>query len=846
MQTRLYIRFNRLVIQTIDLPAGTYEVGRSEECDIQIQHPTIHRRHGQLQIAEKGCSFTEHGTHKVHSINQDSPVQLSDEIEIVTEDFMSDEKTDDIDIKRKNWQKIKKRKTIYGSLGILSFILIVVGAYLLVKSQFKSDPNELLTQVRSKIVEFERIKDPTAIAEYKSYGQYTDEDFRDQYGYCTGFLVAPNVVLSAAHCLWGSDFLDLYTSFEIRAFDDKKFKVKRVLGFDAVRDFVYLQMEGMESYGHLNFADSFNVGQTVYTLGNAHGQGIAIREGIMASETADLNDPTIKYIRYSAGASPGNSGGPLLDTQGHIVALVFAATGAENYNLGTSVKDLKVGFEKFVTDQKPKSVSIVLRRLLNFNGYQFLQKQLMPFLPDYGEYPELIQKINNQQLEFKMPLVFEDVAKETMDEVHKKSLEVISEIETELRAKNETILDWTSYVTEKTPAILPSQFDQSQNNFYLHNNRYYMNVSGFLDSPNRKDFRSYIETFDKEKKFDFQAYGMNTDLVIPEKKSQIIYYLPKDVSKGKKMLEDLSQGAIYSQTWITKENLDDEKVVDTFIKKYLGDDGVISGSYSAFIKPQAYKNFTISKIDKPAKLEKVVDGSGRSWNRFHLKLFDQIHIYIYCTSLPEGLTCVSRMLPVDDDYRREITEGSFRQRILAHFLENPYFWEPKALFEFLAQQSSQSFSSFKGVALKEADSAYKLNLQGFHLQLDIPKNAQSVRLQTGMYLNPQKKVIWTGYGAEWIEAKSKQLCGVGVEPLPTQSIYILNFMRDSLKKLKLKEDQKDIEVPKLWTEKISNKEGVSFQLYGYCAPIRENPMETGYFFADLKKAKPHKVVFKKL
>ena len=38
------------------------------------------------------------------------------------------------------------------------------------------------------------------------------------------------------------------------------------------------------------------------------------------------DEPDVKFIRYSAGTSPGNSGGPLLDARGRIVALVFAST----------------------------------------------------------------------------------------------------------------------------------------------------------------------------------------------------------------------------------------------------------------------------------------------------------------------------------------------------------------------------------------------------------------------------------------------------------------------------------------------------------------------------------------
>jgi V8-like Glu-specific endopeptidase len=353
--------------------------------------------------------------------------------------------------------------------------------------------------VRSKVVEFEKIKDLTAIEDYKKYGGFSDTDFRENMGYCTGFLVAPNVVLTASHCLWGSDFLDLQTAFEIRTADGKKFQPQQILGFDPVRDFLFLKIEGAESYGHLEFADDFKIGQTVYTLGNAHGQGIAIREGIMANETQDLNDPTIKYIRYSAGASPGNSGGPLLDSQGRIVALVFAATGAENYNLGTSCHDLKLGFKKFVENTEPKEIKIKVKKLFNFNLNTFLQKQILPFLAEYSEYPEVNELIDQIELTFEAPIPFELIGEKILTEVQQKSSLALKSVEEALLAKKQVVLDWRSFLSEKTPVIFPSQFDSSQNSFYKHNGRLYMKVAGFLDSPNRKDFRAYVEQLEKEK-----------------------------------------------------------------------------------------------------------------------------------------------------------------------------------------------------------------------------------------------------------------------------------------------------------------------------------------------------------
>ncbi|MBY0386344.1 serine protease, partial [bacterium] len=346
MNLKIVVRFNGLVLETMDLKPGNYDLGRGPENQININHPSVHRKHGNISFISNKWIYQDHETQKIQTIDNLEPIFLSSEIDLATEEYTFSEQTGSRSVLPR-----KKQRAFLAFSGALIAVLILGVAYFLIKNRLKhSDPNQLLSDVRSKIVEFEKIKDIEAIEDYKKYGGFSDTDFRDNMGYCTGFLVAPNVVLTASHCLWGSDLLDLQDSFELRMHDGKKFKPLQVLGFDPVRDFLFLQLAGAEEYGHLEFADDYKIGQTVYTLGNAHGQGIAIREGIMANETQDLNDPSIKYIRYSAGASPGNSGGPLLDADGKIVALVFAATGAENYNLGTSCHDLEKGFQKFVKD----------------------------------------------------------------------------------------------------------------------------------------------------------------------------------------------------------------------------------------------------------------------------------------------------------------------------------------------------------------------------------------------------------------------------------------------------------------------------------------------------------------
>ncbi len=839
MKIQLVVRFNGYPVDDLDLQPGEYSLGRNPDCSININHPSIHRNHGRIFFADGVWTYVDASTNKSVVISDDVPVRLTSSIELATMAYVASEETGDVSISP--WKlRTTKEKVFLGTLGAVSLLLLVTFAYYLIRAQGRhSDPNVLLSQVRSKIVEFEKIKNESAIQDYVDLGGFNEKDFRDNVGYCTGFLVAPNVVLTASHCLWGNDYLDLQTDFELRAYDGKKFKPVRVLGFDSIRDYLYLEMEGMEAYGHLDFADSYKIGQTVYTLGNAHGQGIAIREGIMASETEDVNDPSIKYIRFSAGASPGNSGGPLLDMEGRIVALVFAATGAENYNLGTSVYDVKKGFDAFVKAKTPQEIKIVAKKLFQFNPHAFLSKQILPYLSDYNEYPELAQKVLNMEFIFKTPIEFAKISEVILGEVFTKSEKVVEDIEKELLSKNEIILDWKSLASSKFPAIHPSQFDNSQNNFYKIKDRYYMKNAGFLDSPSKKEFKQYAEQFKKEQKFDFQAYGMNTELVVG---SEPLFYEPKDTGKTRQYFEELAQGTLYSQ-FLFDAKVTDENLVDRFLKNYFGPEGVLTSSYSAFIKPQSYKQFFIKEIKKAPEVADVSDGSGREWKRFHILLFDNLHLYVYCMNLPEGATCAARILPVDNAYRLGLVEAHFREHILAHFLENPYFWKPQAISKFKETPNGKALSSMRGVEFLSTGASYEYKVPYFSMQFKLPANMQSVRLQTGIYNDAKEGPVWTGYGADWIQTgASPEVCGVGIEPKGTQSSFVLNFERDVQKKLKLKEE-KDIkkeEIPKLWVQEIKAKNGISLNVYGYCAPLRENPIEIGYFFVDYKKARPMK------
>ena len=55
------------------------------------------------------------------------------------------------------------------------------------------------------------------------------------------------------------------------------------------------------------------VNDAVFAVGNALGQGVVVRNGVYTSDTPEEQSGQWRWLRFSAAAAPGNSGGPLID-----------------------------------------------------------------------------------------------------------------------------------------------------------------------------------------------------------------------------------------------------------------------------------------------------------------------------------------------------------------------------------------------------------------------------------------------------------------------------------------------------------------------------------------------------
>jgi len=113
-----------------------------------------------------------------------------------------------------------------------------------------------------------------------------------------------------------------------------------VLKYSSRRDFAVFSISNRIARRVLQPNTHPRLNEKVYTVGNALGQGIVIRDGLFTSSTAEERDGAWKWIRFSAAASPGNSGGPLLDRDGKLIGIVERKSQNENLNFALPIAEV--------------------------------------------------------------------------------------------------------------------------------------------------------------------------------------------------------------------------------------------------------------------------------------------------------------------------------------------------------------------------------------------------------------------------------------------------------------------------------------------------------------------------
>lgn len=157
----------------------------------------------------------------------------------------------------------------------------------------------------------------------------------------TAFFINEKELMTAAHVL-NLEYFSLLKDFYIRDSNGRTYKIGQVNKLSSRRDMVIFELETYpEKFFALEVSQNVEIGDTVFSVGNAQGEGISFRAGQVASFTPEPEHGMWKDIRFTSPASPGNSGGPLLDVDGNVVGLIIQKNASENYNVAVPITEIK-------------------------------------------------------------------------------------------------------------------------------------------------------------------------------------------------------------------------------------------------------------------------------------------------------------------------------------------------------------------------------------------------------------------------------------------------------------------------------------------------------------------------
>lgn len=169
----------------------------------------------------------------------------------------------------------------------------------------------------------------------------------------TGIIIEANgLILTNKHVV-----ADTNATYTIVLADEKSFEVKKIAR-DPLNDLAILKIEA-EGLPTLSLGDSAKVkaGQSVVAIGNALGRfsntvttGVisGIGRGIMAGDSSGQTENLDNVFQTDAALNPGNSGGPLLNLSGEVIAINSAvSTGAQNIGFAIPINVAKKTVETY-------------------------------------------------------------------------------------------------------------------------------------------------------------------------------------------------------------------------------------------------------------------------------------------------------------------------------------------------------------------------------------------------------------------------------------------------------------------------------------------------------------------
>ncbi|MBU6374940.1 MAG: trypsin-like peptidase domain-containing protein [Bdellovibrionales bacterium] len=344
------------VVKELHLSSFPVKIGRAAGSTIVLTDQSVSANHGEVDWRDGKLVYTDldsvNGTTcsgrrvKSFTIEGEATLQIADyRLHFIPELDELLEKTQSIVLPRAgfSWSRWFPAGVGFAVIAFIFGIGATFNWFGFSGSLDLSSPHSI-QQLKKGIYEvvIDKIEDASIV--YKDKAAFDLIPFktkRDKYiGIGTAFSVKSGEFITAAHVLT-VDFGKLPQKYYLRDDEGKTHPIKEILRYSTRLDLAVFSLETSPAKPlTLKLAPKYQEGETVYTVGNAQGEGISVRSGNIASFTPETESGMWKFIRFSAPASPGNSGGPLLNAAGAVTGVITMKNGSENLNYALPIEML--------------------------------------------------------------------------------------------------------------------------------------------------------------------------------------------------------------------------------------------------------------------------------------------------------------------------------------------------------------------------------------------------------------------------------------------------------------------------------------------------------------------------
>jgi hypothetical protein len=144
------------------------------------------------------------------------------------------------------------------------------------------------------------------------------------YSIGTAFAISPTELITAFHVINLGFESMVFSKYYIRDSKGNVYEVDQVTGASNEKDYLIFTVKGKTFDQFFEFTKNFKTGDPVLSIGNALGEGVVVRNGLILGTVPEEDSGRWNLLKSSADGNPGNSGGPLVTPEGKVVAVVSA------------------------------------------------------------------------------------------------------------------------------------------------------------------------------------------------------------------------------------------------------------------------------------------------------------------------------------------------------------------------------------------------------------------------------------------------------------------------------------------------------------------------------------------